>query len=59
MEPSTVDVVIRNTPAAVAGASFYDWFVALPITPIVQLITGVWIAIQAGFYVYDRFKGKK
>lgn len=55
----TADVVVRNAPpVAVAGASFTDWFAGLPMSNIVQLVTVLWIAIQAGFYLYDRLKKK-
>lgn len=53
------DVVIRNTPTAVVGgATFYDAFASFPISSVVQWMAGVWILIQAGFYLYDRFKRK-
>lgn len=56
----TADVVVRNAPpVAVAGASFSDWFAGLPMSNIVQAATLLWIAIQAGFYIYDRVRKNK
>lgn len=53
------DVVVRNAPpVAVAGASFTDWFAALPMSNIVQAATLAWIVMQSGFYLYDRFRRK-
>jgi len=57
MDSTTADVVIRNTPTiAVAGATFNDWFVTFPIAPAVQWLAGAWILVQAGFYLYDRYR---
>ncbi|AEX65882.1 hypothetical protein BF7_00220 [Pseudomonas phage Bf7] len=59
LSTDAADVVIRNTPTAVVGgATFYDSFVSFPITPVVQWMAGIWILIQAGFYLYDRYKRK-
>lgn len=60
LSAEVADVVMRNAPpVTVAGASFTDWFAALPMSNIVQAVTLLWILIQAGFYLYDRIKGKK
>ncbi|QIN95113.1 hypothetical protein A2_00410 [Pseudomonas phage BIM BV-45] len=55
----TADVVVRNTPTVVVGgATFYDHFASFPIATAVQWLAGAWILLQAGFYLYDRFKRK-
>lgn len=54
------DVVTRNTPTVVVGgATFYDHFANFPIASAVQWLAGAWILLQAGFYLYDRFKNKE
>jgi len=45
-------------PVVVAGASFVDAFNAIPISSILQWASLVWLLVQAGFYLYDRFKKK-
>lgn len=56
----TVPVVIKNIPpAAVAGASFMEWFQSLPSSAILQWVTILWVLLQAGGYIYDRVKARK
>jgi hypothetical protein len=60
MSTDVAAVVIKNTPpAAVVGASFLEWFQALPISELLQWVTLVWVLIQAGGYIYDRVKARK
>jgi len=57
---SAVSVVIKNTPpAAVVGASFMEWFQALPASTILQWVTIAWVLLQAAGYIYDRVKARK
>lgn len=57
MDTTVADVVVRNTPtAAVAGASIFSSF---PIAEAAQWAALVWITIQAGFYLYDRYRKYK
>lgn len=54
---TAAEVVVRNAPPlVVAGASFSDWFLNFPIAVVAQWGALIWIVIQAGFYLYDRYR---
>lgn len=54
MTPTTVDVVTRNAPpVTVVGA---EWFMNFPVDSAVKWATLAWIIIQAGFYLYEKYR---
>jgi hypothetical protein len=61
MDTSTVpDAILRNAPPlTVAGASYTHWFSTFPVAEALQWASLLWVLVQAGFYLYDRFKKGK
>ncbi|WYW02959.1 holin [Pseudomonas phage vB_PpuP-Villemi] len=57
MDTTTVDVVVRNAPPiTVAGASYTSWFSHFPISDVVQWATLIWVVVQLGFYLYEKYR---